>query len=486
MTFQHFQFKPKLSFAIKRAGFRVPSPIQAKAIPPILEGKNVVGQAHTGTGKTAAFALPILERMSGDKAVETLVIVPTRELAAQVSDEFYKFGRHLGIRSATIYGGVSYRSQIERTKTAQVIVATPGRLLDLLTRERITIQPRFVVLDEADEMLSMGFIEDIRNIFRFLEEREQTLMFSATIPDEVRELAHTLMEDPLYIRAEQESLTTRQVKQFYYLVEEHERDRALIRLLETYSSGKSIVFCRTKRETERVADVLSGQGFSVVALHGDIDQYERTRIMKTFRRGEARILVATDVAARGLDVRGVERVINYHIPFDPESYVHRIGRTGRAQNRGVAMTLVTPHEFVELQRIQELTGAQLRFERIPRRRISEKEKYYQLRKIVETEKPSRETHNFLKSFLSKHSRMTREELLLRLLERTLRSFEEEDAIGKSFEEMEKLSRSYRDEDPQARTSTQRNGRGRHYDQIPKPQLTKIGNSRIVPRKIFRK
>ncbi len=486
MTFQHFQFKPKLSFAIKRAGFQVPSPIQAKAIPPILEGRNVVGQAHTGTGKTAAFALPLLEKMSGDKAVETLVIVPTRELATQVSDEFYKFGRHLGIRSATIYGGVSYRSQIERTKSAQVIVATPGRLLDLLTGEKIHIQPRFVVLDEADEMLSMGFIEDIRNIFRFLEKREQTLMFSATIPEVVRELAHTLMEDPLYIRTERESLTTKQVKQFYYLVEEHERDRALIRLLETSSSGKSIVFCRTKKETERVADVLSGQGFSVVALHGDMDQYERTQIMKHFRRGGARILVATDVAARGIDVRGVERVINYHIPFDPESYVHRIGRTGRAQNKGVAMTLVTPHEFVELQRIQELTGSQLRFERIPRRRISGKEKVHQLREVLNTEKPTRETRHFLDTFLSKHPRFTREELLLRLLEKTLRSFEEEGAIGKTFEEMKKLSQSYEEEGSSAQARPQRGRRGRHHDSIPKPKLTKIGSSRIVPRKIFRK
>ncbi len=480
--FKDFKFKPKLSFAIKRAGFREPSPIQSKAIPPILKGKNVVGQAHTGTGKTAAFALPLLERMSGDKAVETLVIVPTRELATQVSDEFYKFGRHLGIRSATIYGGVSYRSQIERTKTAQVIVATPGRLLDLLTREKIQINPRFVVLDEADEMLSMGFIEDIRNIFQFLEGREQTLMFSATIPEVVKELADTLMKDPLYIHTEKETLTATRVKQFYYLVEEHERDRALVRLLETYSSGKSIVFCRTKKETERVADTLSGQGFSISALHGDMEQRERQIIMKGFRRGNFDILVATDVAARGIDVRGVERVINYHIPFDPESYVHRIGRTGRARRSGVAMTLVTPHEFSELERIQNVAGSQLRFERIPQRKMEEKEIHYQLKNILEKERIQKDTSLFIEKFLSSYTSLSREEILSRLLSFTIRSFEEEDFIGKTSSDLKSLLLSDKRE---GKTTSHQKGRKQH-DAIPKPKLKKIGSSRIVARKIFKK
>ena len=478
MTFKDFNFNQKLSYGIKRAGFINPSPIQSKAIPPILQGRNVVGQAHTGTGKTAAFALPLLERMTGKQAVETLVIVPTRELATQVSDEFYKFGRHLGIRSATIYGGVSYRAQIERTKTAQVIVATPGRLLDLLTREKIQINPRFVVLDEADEMLSMGFIEDIRNIFRYLDNREQTLMFSATIPEMVKDLAETLMEDPLYIHTEKESLTAKRVKQFYYLVEEHERDRALIRLLETYSRGKSIVFCRTKKETERVADALSGQGFSVSALHGDIEQRDRQQIMKGFRRGNFHVLVATDVAARGIDVRGVERVINYHIPFDPESYVHRIGRTGRAEKSGIAMTLVTPHEFSELERIQEIAGSQLSFERIPQKR-SHKSKEEQLEKIIRDEIPQKELKLFLTKFLSSHPSLSEKEVLLRLLSFTLQSFEREEVIGKSSLELKKLLLSEKKEKKGRDTKKRRS-----YNSIPKPKLKKIGNSRIVARKIF--
>jgi len=493
MTFDDFQFNKKLSFAVKRAGFREPSPIQKEAIPVILTGKDVVGQAHTGTGKTAAFALPILEKMKGDIPVETLVIVPTRELATQVSDEFYKFSRNLGIRSATVYGGVSYRRQISRLKEAQVIVATPGRLLDLLTKNLISIQPRFVVLDEADEMLNMGFIEDIRRIFQFLEKREQTLMFSATISDDVKILASTLMNKPEFIHTEIETLATDSVKQFFYVVEEHERDDALLRLLESSRARKSIVFCRTKKEAERVANHISAQGFSSRALHGDIEQYDRQKIMKSFRYNDFDILVATDIAARGLDVRGVSHVINYHIPFDPESYVHRIGRTGRAKRTGVAMTLVTPYEFSELNRIKELVGTNLSFRPVPQKAVSQKIQERELMKLLEKESVDHSLKKTLNTLLKKEGSI--ESLSLKLISLLQDKISRDVKVGKTMKEFELLSQEKQKEDRHSskKSSQKHSGRrhrrsgirrGTNRGEVPVPKLKKIGSSRIVARKIY--
>ena len=254
MTFKDFNFKSRLAYAVKRAGFEAPSPIQEQTIPLILAGKDVVGQAHTGTGKTAAFALPILQNITKRDGAAALVIVPTRELATQVADEFYKFSRTLGIRTATVYGGTSYKRQIEHVANAGVVVATPGRLLDLLERNKIDINPRYVVLDEADEMLNMGFLEDVRHIFTHLEGRKQTLMFSATMPNEIKDLAETILTKPTFIRVEAEAVTNNNIKQYYYVVDEHERDQAMLRLVEVANPKKAIVFCRTKRETARLAE----------------------------------------------------------------------------------------------------------------------------------------------------------------------------------------------------------------------------------------
>ncbi|MGB0925518.1 MAG: DEAD/DEAH box helicase, partial [Minisyncoccia bacterium] len=357
MNFKDFKFKSRLAYAISRAGFTEPSPIQEKSIPLILDGKDMVGQAHTGTGKTAAFALPVLQQMTGKDGVEAVVIVPTRELATQVADEFYKFSRNLNIRTATVYGGTSYGRQIMHIKNAGVVVATPGRFLDLLTKGKIDIHPKFIILDEADEMLNMGFLEDIRRIFTHFEDRKQTLMFSATMPEAIKDLATTLLKNPEFIRTEAAAVTNNNIEQYYYVVDEHERDSAMVRLIETSDPKKAIIFCRTKRETARLAEYLSGQGYKTEALHGDMEQYDRQKTMKSFRRNECELLVATDVASRGLDVRDVTHVFNYHIPFESESYVHRIGRTGRAKRDGVAMMLVTPHELRELKRIQKDVGS---------------------------------------------------------------------------------------------------------------------------------
>jgi len=484
IQFKDFGFKEKLAFAVRRAGFSEPSPIQAKTIPHILEGKDVVGQAHTGTGKTAAFALPLLEKMKGTPG-EILVIVPTRELAIQVADEFYKFSRHLGIRTTTIYGGTSYKRQILHTQRAGVIVATPGRLLDLLSKKLIKINPRFVVLDEADEMLNMGFIEDIRRIFQFLEGREQTLMFSATMPEEVKDLSQTLMKNPLFVRTEQKTVSNNNIQQYYYVVEENERDPALLRLLETSNAKKSIVFCRTKKETERVAEYLSAQGFGVEALHGDVEQRTRQKIMKDFRYSRFEILVATDVAARGLDIKGVTHVINYHIPFDPESYVHRIGRTGRAKRSGVAMMLVTPHELSELTRIQQSVGSTLRFHEIPHVREKERRKHTFFMRI-HRENTSKEMETLFREIMKELS-LNEKELSLKLLSLLVQQQDSDARLGKSFHELKQLMQQGEKRGIQTPSSKGRRHarKGTRASQtIPQPKIKKMGGSRIVARRIF--
>lgn len=435
MTFTEFSFNPKLARAISRAGFKEASPIQEKAIPLILQGKDLVGQAHTGTGKTAAFALPTLQRMTGTDGVETLVIVPTRELAVQVADEFYKFSRELGIRTATIYGGTGYRRQIEHVSNAGVVVATPGRLLDLLSQEKITLSPRFVILDEADEMLNMGFIEDVRRILQFFPKREQTLLFSATLPPQIKDLAETIQRKPKFVRTEAETVTKNSIEQYYYVVDEHERDEALIRLIDFSNPKKAITFCRTKKEATRVSEFLSGQGFKTEALHGDIEQWERQRIIKSFRRNEFEILVATDVAARGLDIRDVSHVFNYHIPFESESYVHRIGRTGRANKTGIAMMLVTPHEVDELKKIMKDMGSELSFATIPAKQRDPMEQVTMLTNLVADQQVGKDAAVLLKKISQGFSAEVVAEKLLMLLANHL---SQDSLIGKSVDEANRL------------------------------------------------
>ena len=365
MTFKDFNLKPQIQKAIEIAGFKEPSPIQKEAIPVILSGKDIVGQAHTGTGKTAAFALPVLNMLELNKEVEALVIVPTRELATQVSDEIFRLGKYLGIKTATVYGGSSYSRQLHHIESASIVVATPGRLLDLLKSGKIELNPSFVILDEADEMLDMGFLDDIKAIFEFLPTNRQTLLFSATMPNEIKELASKILYNPEFISITKKEVTNVNIKQFYYVVDEKERDEALIRLLDFKNPKKAIIFCRMKVEVDRLNEFLNSQGFNSLALHGDIAQRQREEVIKNFKRGNAEILIATDVAARGLDISDVTHVFNYHIPFDPQSYVHRIGRTGRAGREGVAISIVTPHEFKQLLKIQKEVGSALINKEIP-------------------------------------------------------------------------------------------------------------------------
>ena len=365
MTFNEFNLKELLQKAIDEAGFKEPSPIQEQAIPFVLDGRDIVGQAHTGTGKTAAFGLPILNKMKGNNGVEAVVIVPTRELAMQVSDELYRFGRFLGINTATVYGGQAYARQIKLIENAGIIVATPGRFLDLLRGGKIDIKPEYVILDEADEMLDMGFLDDIKEIFTFLPEERQTLLFSATMPVAIKNLAKTILKDPEFITLTKKDVTNSKITQTFYVVDERERDDALIRLYDYKNPTKSIIFCRTKKEVDRLSTFMVSQGFMAKGLHGDMEQRQREEAIRAFKTSKLEILIATDVAARGLDVNDVSHVFNYHLPFDSESYVHRIGRTGRAGREGVAVSIVTPHEFRMLQKIEKNIGTKLEGKAIP-------------------------------------------------------------------------------------------------------------------------
>jgi len=366
MKFEDFNFKPELAKAVKDAGFREPSPIQKEAIPLVAEGHDLIAQAHTGTGKTAAFALPVLNKLELNGEVEVLVITPTRELAMQVSDEIYRFGKAMGIRSATVYGGTPYNRQIEQVKRANIVVATPGRLIDLLNSKKIKLNPSVVILDEADEMLDMGFLDDIKEILNIIGRDHQTLLFSATMSKEIKALANRILKEPKTISITKSEVTNVNILQEFYVVEEKEKDDALIRLIDFYSPNKSIIFCRMRREVDRLSTFLNSVGYACKGLHGDMSQREREMTIREFKKGNLDILIATDVAARGLDVNDVSHVFNYHIPFDSQSYVHRIGRTGRAGKEGMAISIVTPGEFRALQKIQKSVGSTIESKTVPR------------------------------------------------------------------------------------------------------------------------
>ncbi len=370
MSFQSLGLKESLLQSITEMGFIEPSPIQKEAIPVVMQGKDIIAQAHTGTGKTAAFGLPCIQNMTKKGGVEILIITPTRELANQVSDELYALGKNDGIHTVAIYGGQSYSQQIGRIQQgAQVVVATPGRLLDLLKGERIGIfKPSMVVLDEADEMLDMGFLDDIQEIFSYLPQERQTLLFSATMPKPIRDLANKILKDPQMVSVntnEEEGSINKNIEEWYCVIDESERDDATFRLMDSEDPAKAVVFCRTKSEVDRLCTMLMGRGYLVKGLHGDMEQRQREAVMRAFQNGEITVLVATDIAARGLDVRGISHVINFHIPFEAESYVHRIGRTARAGEKGKAITLVTPREWRDLRRIKQKVGSKMMHQVLP-------------------------------------------------------------------------------------------------------------------------
>lgn len=397
LTFKELGLSNDLLRSINDAGFSAPSPIQAQAIPFILQGRDIVGQAHTGTGKTAAFSLPALDLMDDSKRAQILVITPTRELATQVSDEIYKYGKYLGIKTSTVYGGSSYSRQIDNIRRGvAAVVATPGRLLDLLKGGKLeNFEPKIVVLDEADEMLDMGFLDDINEIFSYLPSERQTLLFSATMPQPIKNLANRILQNPEFISITKGETTNSDIEQLYYVIEDSERDDAIIRLLDAEETQKSVVFCRTKSEVDRLSNVLSNAGYLANGLHGDMEQKQREIVIKGFKSNNVKVLVATDVAARGIHVNNISHVFNYHIPFDPESYVHRIGRTGRAGTKGKAITLLTPLEFKELQKIKSIVKTNMEHAYIPSKHDLKQNSILALSKAVKEQHIYDEAHKLL-------------------------------------------------------------------------------------------
>ena len=359
MSFDRFAFDPRIRAGIQALGFVAPTPIQEQAIPKVLEGRDVLGLAQTGTGKTAAFALPILQHLVGGPRgrVRALVLAPTRELAEQTHVAFAQLGRATGLRSATVYGGVSMRPQQEALKgRAEIVVACPGRLLDHLVQGSANLsQVEVVVLDEADHMLDMGFLPDMRKIMARLPVRRQTLLFSATMPEEIRKLTREWMREPAVVQVgELVPVTT--VSHYLYPVNEHLKAELLLELIKRTAGGSVLIFTRTKHRAKRLDQRLQKAGLSAASLQGNLSQNRRKQALDGFRDGKFDFLVATDIAARGIDVSQVSHVINFDIPDTPEAYTHRIGRTGRAAKTGDAFTLVTDQDAAMVKLIERRLG----------------------------------------------------------------------------------------------------------------------------------
>ena len=367
MTFEEMCLDTRIMRAIAEMGFEQPSPIQAQSIPIAVEGKDMIGQARTGTGKTASFGIPMLQRINPkDKNLQAIVLCPTRELAIQSANEIRKLAKFLhGIKVLPIYGGQEISKQIRSLKGGvQIVIGTPGRVMDHLRRH--TLKPQtvdIVVLDEADEMLNMGFREDIETILGQLPEERQTMLFSATKP--ILEIAKRYLHEPEIVKVIQKELTVPKIEQYYYEVNPRKKNEVLSRLLDMYDPSLSLVFCNTKRKVDELVADLKGRGYFAEGLHGDMKQSQRDRVMNGFRNGRTDILVATDVAARGIDVDDVEAVFNYDVPQDDEYYVHRIGRTGRAGREGRAFTLVVGKEIYKLKDIQRYCKTKIRRQPIP-------------------------------------------------------------------------------------------------------------------------
>ena len=351
--FTSLHLRQELAQAITELGYSEPTPIQAAIIPIMLNGADVIGQAQTGTGKTAAFALPILQNFTSQRHVQALVLAPTRELALQVADSMTEYGKYLEVRVLAVYGGQPYGPQISRlNRGVDVVVGTPGRLLDLIERNALNIKHiRTLVLDEADEMLNMGFMEDVEKILAETPTERQTALFSATLPPRIRSLANRFMRDPQPVTIKRDTLTLATTEQRYYLVHESDKTNALTRLFELEPIKSALIFARTRAETATLANELVIRGIPAEAIHGDLDQNAREAVLSRFRSNQLKVLVATDVAARGLDVDEITHVVNFDAPDDHQTYTHRIGRTGRAGRTGVGITFVLGDQAHEMARM---------------------------------------------------------------------------------------------------------------------------------------
>ncbi|MBA3276675.1 MAG: DEAD/DEAH box helicase, partial [Chloroflexia bacterium] len=368
VTFADLGLSGALLESITSVGYEIPTPIQERTIPALLAGQDVIAQAQTGSGKTAAFGLPIIETIESRRGgVQALILCPTRELAIQVSEALHKYGRHKRVETLPIYGGQPYERQLRGLQRGvEIVVGTPGRVMDHMRRGTLHLDNlKFFVLDEADEMLDMGFIDDIEWILQQVPAERQTALFSATMPPRIADLARKYMKDPQRIQVRGKEMTVAETNQVYYEIPRQRKVDALTRILDAEVPSPGIIFCRTKHGVDELGESLMARGFAVETLHGDLSQVQRDRVMRRFRAGQADILIATDVAARGLDIDNVSHVINFDIPESVETYVHRIGRTGRAGKTGTAITLVTPRESRWIRSIEKFTKARVEPKRLP-------------------------------------------------------------------------------------------------------------------------
>ncbi|MDM5271552.1 DEAD/DEAH box helicase [Sulfurovum sp. zt1-1] len=373
MSFSSLGLSQPLLKAIKETGYTKPTPIQAKAIPLIIQKKDVLAAAQTGTGKTAGFTLPLLERLSQTKPnmnkyqIRALVLTPTRELAAQVNESVKTYGKHLPYRTAVIYGGVGINPQLATIrKGVDIVIATPGRLLDIAGQKGIDFSKlECLILDEADRMLDMGFIHDIKRLIKLMPTDRQTLLFSATFSNEIKKLAATLLKDPVHVEVARENSTGEKISQVVHYVDKHRKRELLSQLIKTKKWEQVLVFTRTKHGANRLTKQLEESGIKAAAIHGNKSQGARTKALESFKAKEIQVLVATDIAARGLDIDQLPHVVNYELPNVPEDYVHRIGRTGRAGNAGEAISLVCIDEFDLLANIEKLIKTEIKKVDIP-------------------------------------------------------------------------------------------------------------------------
>lgn len=478
-SFRSLGLTEKTLPAIERKGFEEPTEIQALCIPLLLgEGTEVIGQAETGTGKTAAFALPILETVDEErKEVQALILTPTRELCLQSAEEINSLKSGDGIECIPVYGGAGMENQIRKLrKGVQIVVGTPGRILDHIRRGTLVLSAlTFMVLDEADEMLDMGFIEDIEEILKSVPGKRRMLMFSATIPPRIQALASSYMKNAVILRTQKRETTTRNADQIYYEVREADKAEALTRIIDRSSDFYGVIFCRTKNQCDEVGHMLERRGYEASALHGDLSQREREIILRKMREKTIRILVATDVAARGLDIQDLSHVINYSLPRDPEIYIHRVGRTGRAGKEGTAITFITPGEARRFSYIKKASKAEIRREEIPSpREVVENRK----EKITaELEEALSETAGgdyrdvALKLLEGRESVDVLSSLLLHFYHGSLDVSQYRDIAGKKHKKEKERKES-------DRKAGERKDRERPYDRIKTPSMDEGGITRL--------
>lgn len=450
ITFFDMPLSEGMKQTIKDIGFINPTPIQEQSIPELLQGRDLLGQAQTGTGKTGAFAIPLIELVDDQKdTIQAMVVCPTRELCLQVCQEIKRLSAHKKIEPVALYGGQAIDQQFRLLKSSrpQIIVATPGRLFDHLRRKSVALSNvSMIVLDEADEMLDMGFREEIEQIFDLLPEENQRIFFSATMPKAIKDMACTYLRNPQIIKTESKSLTASKISQTFFKVRGKEKTELLCRVLDMQNPKLAVVFCNAKSTVDEIVEDICSRGFEAGVLHGDLSQNQRDRVMAKFKAGQVRVLVATDVAARGIDIDDIELVLNYHLPHDPEDYVHRIGRTGRAGRSGRAVSLVEARDNSRLRRICQFAKVDIVEETPPSIADVKKAKLSSLVGLVEEALASEKIGEY-RAFLAKQ-KLSAEDIAVGMLQLSLKKFDESSQGDEIFEDLRE--RKYANSSPRFR------------------------------------